>query len=361
MILIVLKHCKVDILARMPHLTLCSYNCCSLKNNIDIIRDLTEQNIDLIFLQETFITSNHLDILDFVDERYGSIGVGAIYSDRCLESGGGRPMGGLACLYKINSGFTLELIESNNDIMILRLIIDNIQIILINIYIRSDLGNPDTLAAYLESLNNVESMLEDIDYDSVYLIGDFNADPMRGRAWSNLGNFSNRNDFTIFDVLDLPSNSFTYISNGFGHCKWLDHVIGRSNTNIVSLSNMKILYDKIGSDHLPIMFNINIPKIPAIHKTNKEENAYVDWARLNEDDMIHICKTAYLIQGNYHDNIQLICDDLNCNNTECLDKINTLYIDIIESIRVASLSFCKNIYRKNKYKIIPGWNRREFG
>ena len=83
--------------------------------------------------------------------------------------------------------------------MILRLIIDNIQIILIIIYTRSDLGNPDTIAAYLESLYKVESMLEDIDYDSVYLIGDFNADPMGGRVWSNLGNFSHRNDFTIFD------------------------------------------------------------------------------------------------------------------------------------------------------------------
>ena len=182
----------------MSVITLCSYNCCSLKNNIDIIRNLTDQNIDIVFLQETFVTKNHLSILDFVDERYGSIGVGAIYSDKSLESGSGRPMGGLACLYKINSSFTLELIKSDNDIMILKLRINNLEILLINIYIRSDLGNPLTLAAYLENLNNVESMLEDIYYDSVYLIGDFNADPMGGRAWTNIKDFSNRNDFSIF-------------------------------------------------------------------------------------------------------------------------------------------------------------------
>ena len=47
----------------------CSYNYCSLNKNIDFVRSLTSSNLDIIFLQETFVTDEMLGILDFVDER----------------------------------------------------------------------------------------------------------------------------------------------------------------------------------------------------------------------------------------------------------------------------------------------------
>ena len=37
---------------------ICSYNCCSVVNNIDVVRELIAREIDIIFLQETFVTDD---------------------------------------------------------------------------------------------------------------------------------------------------------------------------------------------------------------------------------------------------------------------------------------------------------------
>ena len=63
-------------------ITVVSYNCCSLRKNIDVIRELADRTIDIIFLQETFLTEEKLGELDFIDENYESVGVGATYSER---------------------------------------------------------------------------------------------------------------------------------------------------------------------------------------------------------------------------------------------------------------------------------------
>ena len=83
--------------------SICSYNCCSLRKNIDIVRNLTEKKYDIIFLQETFVTEEKLGQLDYIDENYESAGVGAVYSERCLASMAGCPKGGMACLWRTDS------------------------------------------------------------------------------------------------------------------------------------------------------------------------------------------------------------------------------------------------------------------
>ena len=70
--------------------TVCSYNCCSLSKNIEIVRDLTSKCYDIIFLQETMVTENRLDDLSYIDENYDSIGSASVYSEKALESCGGR-------------------------------------------------------------------------------------------------------------------------------------------------------------------------------------------------------------------------------------------------------------------------------
>ena len=61
---------------------LCSYNVCSLHKNIDVVRKLTENKYDIIFLQETFVVDDKLGEIDYIDEFYESIGVGAVYSEK---------------------------------------------------------------------------------------------------------------------------------------------------------------------------------------------------------------------------------------------------------------------------------------
>ena len=50
-------------------LKMCSFNCCSLRKNIDMIRELASGEYDFIFLQETFVTDEKLGMFEFIDEK----------------------------------------------------------------------------------------------------------------------------------------------------------------------------------------------------------------------------------------------------------------------------------------------------
>ena len=77
-----------------------------IKKNVDVVRHMCwNNNFDVIFLQETFLTNNDLSMLNLIDENYYGIGVAASFSERSLQAMAGRPMGGLACLYKKKSSF----------------------------------------------------------------------------------------------------------------------------------------------------------------------------------------------------------------------------------------------------------------
>ena len=90
-----------------------SYNCCSLRQNIDIVRALTDDNLDLIFLQETMVVEEKLGLFDYISEDYDSICVAAEYSEKALRSGRGRPSGGLAILYRKNPIFKITKIVTD--------------------------------------------------------------------------------------------------------------------------------------------------------------------------------------------------------------------------------------------------------
>ena len=65
----------------------------------------------------------------------------------------------------------------------------HLTIVLVNVYLRSDLWEIRTLNAYLSGLSELENIILSMKFDSIYFIGDFNADPFVGRAWGNLTNF----------------------------------------------------------------------------------------------------------------------------------------------------------------------------
>ena len=97
---------------------ICSYNCCSLVKNIEVVRELVAKEYDIIFLQETFVTDDKLGIFYFIDENYESVAKGAVYSERSITSAAGRPQGGIACLWRCGSLFNIDKIVLEKNICI---------------------------------------------------------------------------------------------------------------------------------------------------------------------------------------------------------------------------------------------------
>ena len=141
--------------------------------------------------------------LQFIDENYEVVGSGSVYSEKALESNAGRSEGGLACLWLKDAPFKVEKVIIEKNFVIMSLIINSVVIVFVNVYIRSDIWEIRTLNDYLESLNELENVIGTMRFDSIFFIGDFNADPSSGRAWGNLMNFINRNSLRCFDVDEI--------------------------------------------------------------------------------------------------------------------------------------------------------------
>ena len=119
----------------------------------------------------------------------------------------------------------------------------------------------------------------------------------------------------------LDSSSFTFVSYGNTHTKWLDHIIGR-NTEGINISRTQILYDMIGSDHLPLtavlrITNANINSSPVVDE-NHGLSFYVDWNNLSLNDIATIEKEALEILNGHSS-----YDAINCFKLGCCNKKNT--------------------------------------
>ena len=80
----------------MMDIRISTYNCCSLRTNIEVIRSIVDKKFDLIFLQEIFITEDRLGDIAYIDDNY-ECRIAAIYSEKSLKSYRERYEGGLVC------------------------------------------------------------------------------------------------------------------------------------------------------------------------------------------------------------------------------------------------------------------------
>ena len=169
-----------------------------------------------------------------------------------------------------------------------------------------------------------------------------------------------RNDFSCFDFDKMNADTFTHVSFGYGSCKWLDHIIGRT-MNGVSMDRIEVLHGLIGSDHFPLACEINIPNINcdilnSVNRSNNNDYSFVNWDTLGADELNNISAAASQIQGDLSERFRNGCPS-GCSNARCRIEISDLYCSIVNSVKVASSNYQKRRIKKNKFKVIPGWNR----
>lgn len=343
------------------NLRVCTFNCCSLTKNIDLIRELATEKYDIICLQETFITEDKLGILDYVDENYESIGVPAAYSEKALTANAGRPEGGMAVLWRRNSNFTIKKVSLEKNFMMIKVRVSDKDILLVNVYLNSDIWEIETLNKYLESLSKLESLLDDEKFDSIYFTGDFNADPVSGRAWQNLSNFMNNNHLKCFDVEELPQDTFTFIGYGNSQSRWLDHLIG-IDSSFIDVHSIKVLSGINGSDHLPMEFSLKFANIQSCKESNYSSPSglfqdYINWKHIRPVEIKKMNEQINCAMKNFYEMSELCCLNLGCRKADHIMKINQLYKFIVSTITRSSEQFKKRSIRKDKFKVIPGWNR----
>ena len=86
-------------------------------------------------------------------------------------------------------------------------------------FVKSDIWETQTLHDYLDTLSQLGNLVTELRYDSIYFIGDFNADPFSGRSWSHLKAFMHTNHLKCFDIDMLDVATFTFVPYGNAYTK----------------------------------------------------------------------------------------------------------------------------------------------
>ena len=326
-----------------------TFNCNSIRNNNETVKSLLAYN-DIVVLQELMLCECDVDYLSLLSPNHDwCCGV----KDKVIDGiTTGRPSKGVAIMWKKCYSSYIKPLSIDNTInaIIIESTIGNI--LLINVYMPYENNTDDSLDKFRCSLSIVESIMLEHDICNVLLIGDFNADPKKGKFWLELQeSIIYKYDF-VPDINFMPVDSFTYLSAAHNTTSWLDHVfINRGLAN--RMTDLRINYDLALFDHFPLEFSLllNIKRSNNI-VSNFDILKFVDWNRVNEQDVsLYKSNLDYLINEFVNMN-EFRCTG--CNDKECKIKLDKFYEYLTKILLVSSDDI--SIQKKSRFKCVPGWN-----
>ena len=267
----------------------------------------------------------------------------------------GRPIRGLAILWSNCLGAHALPILFTDRIMGLKLTFSNREILLLNVYLPCDYRNIESLVSYRTVLAELSHILDSSSVDEVYLIGDMNCDPLKGRFYNEFLDFVNFYNLSIADLI-LPIDSFTYLSAG-NYCvtSWLDHIVTASPSNV---HNINILYETTIYDHFPIEFEIDLPftVLPIVIESLNDcniKNEFIKWNKISDIEIeLYKCNLDTLLSD--YTNESLMCTNQFCNSISHKEELDRTYEFIIDCINVS----CSHMKSDTTFKPkqVVGWN-----
>ena len=191
----------------------------------------------------------------------------------------GRPSGGNAIIR--SKSLDIELKASSEHYLLSELTVNGNKFLLVNMYMPYDDSSIEIKGNYCQILVELEAAIAALNNSIILCVGDFNADPNRGRLWPLVDTFVRDNNFTVCDLI-LHINSFTYLSPAHNMTGWLDHIITSKQINI---SNVKMMNDESIFDHLSLSFHLCLRSgVNILSRSRRKyliEN-FVDWKSFNQ-------------------------------------------------------------------------------
>lgn len=265
--------------------------------------------------------------------------------------------GGLAIYWRKDLAVNLYPVFHSNRILGLKVRSQNVSYLLINVYMPCDYRDAASLLAYRSSLAELSVLIDNENADEIFIAGDLNCDPTKGRFYTEFSQFNYDHNLHFIDS-NLPRDSFTYMSAGQNlSTSWLDHAV---TSNFSTVNHFKILYGLSLFDHIPIEFEIFLHdgQIGAVNKDSIRNgniiNEFVLWNKItNQDILIYQNKLKVAFQN--YTNEALMCTNSNCN-LDCHirdldDALNYLYHNLH-----ACTDHLKKSQKNKKFTPVAGWN-----
>ena len=94
-----------------------------------------------------------------------------------------------------------------------------------------------------------------------------------------------------------------------------------------------------------------------INERERDEYVYIKWEKLNNDEirLIDELVTAELSSANLSD--AMTCSVIGCCKHTHHQQLSHFYEKLCQSVVQGREYFVKRLYKVNKFKVIPGWNR----
>ena len=345
-------------------LTVVSYNCrgfpktpAKLWTKPTLSMLLQNEDVDIIALQETFLSKQDLSCLNVIHKDYHGVGTSTIDSRDKLVLG--HPQGGVAILYWITKAKCITPLYFNLDWVVgVSVSSSSYNHVILCVYLKCASGNDDHKEIFQGQLEELKYIIDGLNTTSVSIIGDFNADVMNPSHQHGplLSQFATECGLTITSKELLPCDSFTYVSDmRQGQTSWLDHCLSTQDGHGI-VNDISIGYQMSCSDHIPVTIRFNLDNLPTVVDEFNNVNPKINWDKY---DAIKLREFSLMCDINLG-SIILPTEALNCRDVACRDEnhINQtklFYDNICKNLNDAS-SNVLGINKKGKFNCKPGFN-----
>ena len=86
-------------------------------------------------------------------------------------------------------------------------------------------------------------------------------------------------------------------------------------------------------------------------------STFIKWQNLNRNEIKYIDPVVVEALVKYKNCESMVCMEVGCRKKEHLKQLKNFYVKLCNSILVGKSRFTKKVTKRNKYKVIPGWNR----
>ena len=188
-------------------LRISSFNCNSLRKHVDVVRAVMNE-CDVLACQEIILLPDDIYLLDMIDENFMFVAVPSKTPNS--DTFDGRPSGGLVIFWRKSLDISVEVVAESDHFQVVIMRIGNEIFCVSKIYMPYDNKAADSVVNYSFILAELQVVLDSINTNNLLCLGDFNADPNKGRLWPLLIDFTQQNDLKNFND-NLPTDSFTYL------------------------------------------------------------------------------------------------------------------------------------------------------
>lgn len=336
---------------------LATLNCRSAKNSFGSIKQLCQAN-DIILLQEHWLLPNELNYLDHINTDFLAFGSSAVQvSDGLLT---GRPYGGTAVLYRKHLAAHIRYIHCDSKRVTactLNVSVNNVEcpILIASVYMPTFDHTEINDLEFEDVVGCLSALICDCSVSGYLLCGDFNFQFNTTRHKMFMDILSRHNAVSA-DEHFLDKDSFTYISDSHATVSWLDHVY--INAPLLSaVSDLKVLYDCICSDHRPLQFVLHAVLEVADRTHGQESVCQVpDWIKCNQNDLDYYATYLANLLQQQQLFMPSVCCVNNCTNVDHHVDIDMYLSKICECVRQATTNCIPNRVHKSSEYCIAGWN-----